>query len=269
MPTKRAALWCGGLLITLSITPARADQAAFTTAIKATSGLIGYWPFEGDHKNQAGSGYNARTEGASSLITPCEGVKGGKGVRIDNSAAGGQYLEVETPIGSSFDTRNSTVVVWARVTAPPQKGIWQMLVERNGLWYLALEGMGDREGRPGYDFVTRIYDSANPGMNGTEQVRDEKVYLRPGEWHMYAFTYDGAVMISYLDGKEVFRKPFKDGIGPTNETPRDAPYGNYNLTWGAWQQRDDWFTGSFDDTALFNRALSAAEIRGLYDTMMK
>ena len=69
------------------------------------------------------------------------------------------------------------------------------------------------------------------------------------EWHFYAFTYDGNEVVAYLDGKEVVRLEQTQGIGPTADTPAELPHENYNLTWGAWQQRDDWFTGQIDDSS--------------------
>ena len=55
---------------------------------------------------------------------------------------------------------------------------------------------------------------------------------------------------------------------PTADTPADPPHNNYNLTWGAWQQRGDWYTGAFDDTAYFKRALTGDEIKAFFDSMM-
>ena len=57
-------------------------------------------------------------------------------------------------------------------------------------------------------------------------------------------------------------------LGATADTPKDPPHNNYNLTWGAWQQRGDWYTGAFDDTAYFKRALTKDEILAFHDAMV-
>jgi len=80
---------------------------------------------------------------------------------------------------------------------------------------------------------------------------------------------DGKVAITYLDGKEINRRDYDGGVGPTAETPTDPPQGNYDINWGAWEKRDDWTTGCVDDSAIFSRALSAAEVKALYDEMLK
>jgi hypothetical protein len=257
------------LLLSLSVSPARADQAAFSAKVKATADLLGYWSFEGNYNDQAGKGNNAKVAGDAALVKACEGVKGGQGVEIDNNTATGQFLHVDTPIGSIFDVQKVTVITWARIVDTPEEGVWQSLVDRNTLWYISMEGKAERGGSPAWDMVTNIYDPANPGGTGTGRVQDAAIFVRPNEWHMYAFTYDGAVHVSYLDGKEVFRKEYAGGIGPTADTPTEPKYGNFNITWGAWEQRDDWFNGCFDDTLFVARALTAEEVKALYDEMMK
>jgi hypothetical protein len=266
---RHRTLLAASLLAALSLCGAWADQAAFTAKTKGTADLLGYWSFEGNMEDGSGKGNHATTVGDASLITSCEGVKGGQGVQINNRTKTGQYLQVQSPIGSIFDTQKVTVITWARNDFIPDEGTWHSLVDRNSLWYISLEAKEDRGGSPGFDVVMRLYDPANPTAGGTPQVRDENVYVRANEWHMYAFTYDGETLIDYMDGREIHRYEFADGIGPTADTPADSPHNNYNITWGAWQQRDDWFTGCFDDTAIFGRNLSADEIKALYDAMMQ
>jgi Concanavalin A-like lectin/glucanases superfamily len=273
MKRHRLLLISTALLVAASVSAARADQAAFSAKVKATADLLGYWAFEGNLNDSSGKNNNATTVGDASLITSCPGIKGGQGVQIDNKTKSGQFLQVQSPIGSIFDTPKTTVLVWANITVPhatdDPSTTWSSLVDRNSLWYISLENKADRDGADGLDFVTRIYSPDNPTSAGTNQVRDEKNFVRANTWHMFAFTYDGAVIVNYLDGKEVQRQDFDEGIGPTADTPKDPPHNNYNLTWGAWQQRDDWFTGCFDDTAIFGRALTGEEIKALYDAMIQ
>jgi hypothetical protein len=269
MHRNRRLLTLTSLLAALSVSAAVADQAAFTAKVAGTADLIGYWSFEGNMNDTSGKNNHVTTVGDPSQITTCEGVKGGQGIQINNKAKTGQFLQIQSPIGSIFDTQKVTVITWAKNDFIPAEGTWHSLVDRNSLWYISLEAKEDRGGSPGFDVVMRIYDPANPTAGGTPQVRDETVFVRANEWHMYAFTYDGEVLINYLDGKEVHRYEFADGIGPTADTPTDPKHKNYNITWGAWQQRDDWFSGCFDDTAIVSRAMTAADIKALYDAMMQ
>ena len=69
-----------------------------------------------------------------------------------------------------------------------------------------------------------------------------------------------------LSTKLVRKVDYAGGLGPTTATPpaSDAPTGNYDLFWGAWRGEPGYsLTGSFDDTAIYNRALTADEVKAL------
>ncbi len=119
--------------------------------------------------------------------------------------------------------------------------------------------------------MVRIYDPTSPTNGGTPQIKDDAYFTRTGAWHAYAFTYDGAKVVMYMDGKMVLEQDYDGGVGPTADTPSDPadiPHNNYNIDFGVWQQHGDWFDGSIDDSAYFKRVLTADEIKALYDAMM-
>jgi hypothetical protein len=273
MKLHRMLLASTALLVAVSVSGARADQAAFSAKVKASSGLLGYWPFEGNYKDESGKGNDAAASGDLAKITFCPGVKGGQAVQFDNKtrAVPGQFLSVKAPIGSIFDTPNMSVLVWANIDSTPADDIWDNLIDRSTLWYLETRWHDPGDGNLKIEYVGRIYDPANPGSAGTDRIYagDVDIYVKPQEWHMYGMTYDGKVAITYLDGKEINRREYDGGVGPTAETPTDPPQGNYDINWGAWEKRDDWTTGCVDDSAIFSRALSAEEVKALYDAMMQ
>jgi hypothetical protein len=158
------------------------------------------------------------------------------------------------------------------VTHDPASGNWNDVMERNSLWYLSFEPVDDLGGSPGSRFVVRIYDPAAPTKNGTDQIKDDIHFTRKGDWHGYAFTYDPTVatenLVTYMDGQKAVTADYQGGVGPTADTPATSPHGNYNLSFGVWQQHGDWFTGDIDDSAYFNRVLTADEVAGLYNAMM-
>jgi hypothetical protein len=247
-----------------AISTVSADSAAFQQKVLATEGLLGSWAFEDNLADGTKNANDGKVKGEASMVTFGPGVNGGRALKIDNSTPG-QMVEVNSPIGSIFDTPKTTVAAWAMVSQA-EEGLWNSIIDRNSLWYLSTENVfADRPGH--IDLVVRIYDPANP-TGGGDRVRDENAFARVNEWHFYAFTYDGNEVVAYLDGKEVARLEQTQGIGPTADTPAESPHENYNLTWGAWQQRDDWFTGLIDDSAVFNRDLTADEIKGLYEAML-
>jgi len=265
------------LLAATSLTSVRADSIAFRRKVLSTPGLIGYWPFEDSLIDLSPNANDGHVKGDPTAITFGPGINGGRAMHITNPitnpATGSNYVEVPAPIGSVFDAPKFSVVSFAQLDkiADPATGDWNDVMERNSLWYLSFEPVDNLAGSLGSRFVVRIYDPANPTNGGTPQIKDDAYFTRTGVWHAYAFTYDGAKVVMYMEGKQVLEQDYDGGVGPTADTPKDPsaiPHGNYNLDFGVWQQRGDWFTGSIDDSAYFNRALTGDEIKGLYDAMM-
>lgn len=266
-------LWMAAALLVLAAPSARADQAAFAAKVKSLDGLIGYWSFEGNYQDQTGRGNHGVPQGDTNLIKFCEGVKGGQGVQFDNETDTGQFITVKAPIGSVFDTPKLSVFIWAKVTSQPEPNKWDNLIDRTSLWYVETQWRELSDGSLKLDYVSRIYSPEEPQTAGTGQVRTSanQVYYNANEWHFYGFTYDGELFISYVDGKEVVRREYKGGVGPTEKTPReeDSRHGHYDINWGAFTQIEDWATGCFDDTVIYNRALTSQEVQALYDAMMQ
>jgi concanavalin A-like lectin/glucanase superfamily protein len=258
------------LLAATSLSSVRADSVAFRKKVLATPGLIGYWPFEDSLIDLTANANDARVQGNAASITFGPGINGGRALKIDNPDTGGNFVDVNSPPGSIFDAPKFSVITSAFLTktADPASGDWNSVFDRNSLWYLSFEPVDDLGGQPGSRFAVRIYAPDNPAGGGTRQIKDDAFFTRKNVWHRYAFTYDGAQVVMYMDGKEVLREDYDGGVGATADTPAESPHNNYNLTWGAWQQRGDWFSGSIDDTAYFNRALTGDEIKALDDALM-
>jgi hypothetical protein len=265
------------LLAATPLTSARADSIAFHDQVLKTDGLVAYWPFEDSLADLGPNKLDGKVKGDAAAVTFGPGINGGRALHITNPitnpATGSNYVEVPAPIGSVFDQPKFSVVTFAQLdkTADPTSGDWNDVMERNSLWYLSFEPVDALAGAPGSRFVVRIYDPADPTNGGTPQIKDDAYFTRTGVWHAYAFTYDGATVVMYMDGKQVLTQDYAGGVGPTADTPTDPsaiPHGNYNIDFGVWQQHGDWFDGSIDDSAYFKRVLTADEIKALYDAMM-
>jgi len=271
------------LLAATSLASVRADSIAYQKAILADKDVVGFWTFEDNFADQTANKNDAKPGGKNpAAVTFVDGVNGGRAVHIDNpggnGGSDGSFVEVNTPIGSIFDQAKFTILVWARNDNPApatDDDQWNSLVDRNSLWYIELWS-GDQDNTLGQNLVVRIYDPGNPTGGGTGQIGRHDVpiddrtpfWAKKGEWHQYAMTYDGAKVTSYTDGKKMLQVDYDGGVGATADTPTDPPHNNYNLTWGAWQQRGDWYTGAFDDTAYFKRVLTADEIKAFYSAML-
>jgi len=75
--------------------------------------------------------------------------------------------------------------------------------------------------------------------------------LELNRWHHLAMTYDGSILKAYLDGREVAaRKVGKERVP-----------GSTSLDIGRRQDGYIYFSGKIDEVRLFNRALSAREVK--------
>jgi hypothetical protein len=260
-------------LLALTTSAVHADQAAFAAKAKELAGLIGYWSFEGNYEDQSGKSNHAKAEGDLTLIKPCPGVKGGQGVELSNEPTDGQYLTVAAPIGGTFDTPNQTVLVWARSTGALNVGEWENILDRASLWYMDTI-YAESGGATKLNFVARIYLPSEPAADrGAGQIHsataNPPVFTNHNEWNFFGFSYDGSVIRTFVDGKLVRQVDYKGGLGPTADTPADAPTGNYDLFWGAWRGQSDHLSGCVDDTVIYNRALTPEEVKALFDAMMQ
>lgn len=246
-----------------------ADQTGLSVKVKTIPSLIAHWPLEGDYKDDSGNKYDGKQVGDAAAFGWTDGAKGGKAVTINSAKNIGSFIDIPAPIGSAFDTPKATAIVWVKLS--PRGGeYWQAVAERSNFWYIELE-VKPAEWK-GNAAVYRIYDPKAPGGGGSGQVRDNaKVIVEDEKWYQLAWTYDGAVLKGYLNGKQVLSKDYAGGLGPTADTPKTPPADkgkNYNLSLGTWQQRDDWFNGAIDDFAYFKEALSEPQIKELYDAML-
>jgi hypothetical protein len=274
------------LVAGMSIATASADNVAHQKKVLDTKGLIGFWTFETNFQDMTANKNDAHAAGKNvAQVTFGPGVNGGQAVQIDNTKDEGNFVEVNTPIGSIFDVPNITIVYWAKPTllrpAVNDDGSvnddnWNSLVDRNTLWYTELNTVPDTESKLAR-LVVRIYDPGD-GSGSTPQLgrgvtpdSPEQFYVKANDWHQFAMTYDGKKVVSYLDAKVVLSYDYDNAddhkLGPTADIDKTAAP-NWNLTWGLWKQKGDHYTGLFDDTAYFNRALTADELKGLYDAMI-
>lgn len=93
--------------------------------------------------------------------------------------------------------------------------------------------------------------------NGTSDKTIASGLISDYGWHMVAGTYNGEVQTLYLDGVQVGSKLFWAGSIYSD---------NYNFGIGRLGSLGSlYFSGAIDDVRVYNRALSANEIKQLYN----
>ena len=93
------------------------------------------------------------------------------------------------------------------------------------------------------------------------EVKDVSDRIQPGQWVFAVAVYDGQKMILYQDAVEVGRRDDQDG--PIEDKDQDeAP------VWIGTSPRDPTkrpWKGLLDEVAVFDRGLTPAQVRALYE----
>jgi hypothetical protein len=87
---------------------------------------------------------------------------------------------------------------------------------------------------------------------------DSSVSVADGKWHLLSGTYDGTTMRIYVDGVQK-----GSGTSFSGNLPTQA--GNVRIGADYQTTPANFFTGNIDDTRIYNRALSAGEVKQLYN----
>ena len=161
---------------------------------------------------------------------------------------------IVVPDSDTLDVEKVTVAAW--IKTDDADGFWNRILDKDWRkgYNLCMGGHGQPGGR--VDFRGRVLFSANVlpvGSNG--RVAD-------GGWHHVAGTYDGAMRRLYVDGVlQSWTRSERPGPIPKNNW--DIGIGNTKVDYGTGEFFG--YDGLIDDVRVYNRALSAAEIRALYD----
>lgn len=242
------------------------SQCAFSQDI--TTGLIAYYPFNNNANDASANALNGVLHGATFTSD-----KNG----IANSAAlldGSSYIEV--PNNAKLNPSNLSFSAWIK---PEQGGFVYPLVSKGSIedtvnvqYALALF--------PNDDFILdTIYNGVktqgcNYYYDETINEIDARYVFAYGDWHHVTLTYDNGAQKLYIDGNLVSQNP-----GATH-SPILSCTGSLNI--GAsvtlvavgtgtegdiYAPESAFFAGTMDEVRLYNRALSAQDIKALYDNV--
>jgi len=207
-----------------------------------TNGLVLLYAMEGNVQDTSGKGNNGTVSGDPVYGTGPNGY--GKALKFD-----GLNDYVNLPIGTLLSSlSNITVASWVNWSGTG--GGWQRI------WDFGT-------GTTNYMFVTPAQATTGPMTFAIMSTTvAEKRFAAPSSlpagWHHTAVVIDGTAMTAtlYLDGMVV-------STSSVAALPKNLGVTNQNWIGRSQFTADGFFTGAVDDFRIYNRVLSAAEIRYL------
>jgi hypothetical protein len=219
------------------------------------TGLVGYWPFCGNANDESGNGNDGVVNGAT--LTEDRFGNANAAYGFDGLS---NFIEVQDD--SSIDLSNQySLSVWVEIpdytlnnSEYPQRTILSKPRPVGGTGYSMIALTGNEV--PGLNTLRYGSGWNDDVANGFIASSDT---LPLDSWSHIVFTYDGVVAKLFKNGVES-----NSGSLNLNLLNSDQPlfFGKEFDFNNALDNR--WFKGNLDDIAIYNRALTPAEVQELY-----
>ncbi|WP_340818998.1 LamG-like jellyroll fold domain-containing protein [Methanolobus sp. WCC4] len=214
------------------------DPSAVGTTSAPVSGLVAYYPFDGDVKDYSGNDNHGTPMGNMVFSS---GVVGSSAATFD----GKSHIEVQD--SDSLDlTEDFTFTGWLNKEDAGVGG-WAVVFSK-----------GDTSSQLGSSSPYALFHSSN-GVNSGVRIAGQNIVSNAetdfNEWYFVAVTKDGSELKFYINGE------LKD----TKTTAVSIPRSDTKLLIGIDPPGvTEYFKGSMDDLRIYNIALSQSEISAIY-----
>jgi gliding motility-associated-like protein len=219
--------------------------------VNLKNGLVACYPFNANAKDETGNGNNGTVNGAT--LTADRFGKANSAYNFNGSST-----IIVNPV--QFKNQSYTYATWVQLDNIPTggdqysfisvggSGADQVLSLTNNYQSPAANGFNVAGYNPGNPVVSRNWTNVTPSTN---------------KWYHVVFTRDKISVKLYVDGQLI-----SDNSSSTNTNGLNPDYGSptHFVTFGARNGgASQYMQGSLDDIHLYNRPLSAAEVKALYD----
>ena len=218
-----------------------------------TNGLVGYWTFDGPDlsfvtnlaTDVSGNGNHGRLTNMSTTSAP---VIGRLGQALDFDGVNDQVV---IPDSSPLDVNTMTLSAWVKPTTPANSNYvmiakWQSVASSKSYFFI----LHPSTRTVNVSLTTNCSTQTNFTSNSTIPL---------DTWTHVAATYDGSQVVFWVNGVADGQTSFSGTICSAGSHVSIG----HNPDSGAGSSQ--FLNGSIDEVRIYNRALSAAEIKRLYN----
>jgi hypothetical protein len=233
-------------------------RAPVRAVIHEVSGLVAYYPLDGNADDASGNGHDGGVYGAT-LLGDRNGAAD-QAYHIENF----DYIALDA---NAFDGLNDfTVSFWVLF-----EGFNEGCDDYNTILSVASQRrdnellIGYASDKPCFDvFENQFFVGINTGLSGNPDLRpfDVNTVVKDGEWHSITVTRSGSTATLYIDGSKAggsIRVPSNAirtaGNGAILGQEQDAVGTRFDI--------DQNLSGQMDDIYVYDRALSESEVQTL------
>lgn len=270
-----SAMVAGGLIFTsCSNDDEGGDSGKIDPSTIATANLVAYFPFDDNATEKIGNITPTQQPG----VTYVAGRRG-KAYQGANNA----YLRYNLPTNSKLKTLTSySIAMWLKspkVDGTPVPKIIE-IGKSDDLFWGNLTLMIERLTAVGADSLFFKLHFKKVGVPWEGQwIELKKSLFQVNKWMHLVFQYDATTskFMVYLNGAKI---EFPASTENRYADDQQTPLGNLNfqnadvLNIGAWRPKTDaqatdewmgWFMGNLDELRIYDKALTATEVKALYD----
>ncbi|MDP3940909.1 MAG: DUF2341 domain-containing protein [bacterium] len=203
-----------------------------------SNGLVGYWKMDESASPAIDSSGNGNSGTWTGGATASSAAKFASGITLDGN---GDYVAVANSSVYKLAS-NFTLSAWIKTgTSVAATGtIFSTNTTKNFGYDMEVLNTGIVE----FDIGPGTQISTNGSTN-----------LHDNTWHHVVGTYDGSVMVLYIDGNQVSRRNVTGSV----------TYNATALHIGTSGAINNYFNGVIDEVRIYNRGLSADEVANLYN----
>lgn len=220
-------------------------KSAFLQSQINTVGLVGHW------KLWDGTAFDYSLNGSLGILQE-NAAYAFPGVKFNGST---DWIEV--PDLDFFDFSNKmSVLAWAYVTTLSYPiNDWAKIISKP---HTALELPWEMFAMGLYERTLSPYFIITDGINGGDRIEvyDTDFIIALNSWNLFTGTYDGETVTLSINGELVTQESTNITMGQND----------VSLAIGAGIEAANKFPGRIDDVMLFDKALSVAEIKSIYET---